>query len=240
MIGTLLEEKRKNKQKLFAILADPDDCDEEFLDLLAKNESCFDLLLFGGSIILEKDTEAKLKALKNRISKPVVLFPGDPSQIYEQADALLLLSLISGRNADLLIGRHVEAASKLLHSKLEIIPTGYILIDGGKGTSVSYISNTLPIPREKNGIAAATAAAGQLLGLKAIYLEAGSGSVYSVPPDMVRAVRKVTSIPLIVGGGIRSKETAKELYDAGADMLVIGNGAKNNPALIEQIYKMKK
>ncbi len=240
MLAKLLEEKHKSKQKLFAILADPDDCDDEFIALLKKNQKWFDILLFGGSIILENDSEKKLKAIRSSIKKPVILFPGDPSQLSEQADALLLLSLISGRNPDLLIGRHVESASRLLRSKLEKIPTGYILIDGGKGTSVSYISNTLPIPREKSGIAAATAAAGMLLGLKVIYLEAGSGAAYSVPAEMVAAVRKTINIPLIVGGGIRSKETARELFDAGADMIVIGNGAKNNPSLIEEIYKLIK
>lgn len=240
MILQLLEEKRKNKQRLFAILADPDDCDEEFIEIITRNQKCFDLLLFGGSIILENDSLKKLSHLRSVIRKPIVLFPGDPTQINEVADAMLLLSLISGRNPDLLIGRHVEAAPQLLRTKLEIIPTGYVLIDGGKGTSVSYMSNTLPIPRDKSGIAAATAAAGQMLGLRTIYLEAGSGAVYSVPSEMVTAVRKVTNVPLIVGGGIRSKETAKELYDAGADMIVIGNGARNNPSLIEQISKLRK
>jgi phosphoglycerol geranylgeranyltransferase len=240
MILELINNAKKKKQRLLAVLADPDDCDDTFIKILEKNQSKYDILFYGGSIILDLDYEKKLRLLRSLIGKPIVLFPGDISQISPTADGILLLSLISGRNPELLIGRHVQAAAQLMRSKLEIIPTGYILIDGGKSTSVSYISNTIPIPRDKPGIAAATGAAGQLLGLKAIYLEAGSGAAFGVPAEMIQEVKKLVTIPVIVGGGIRSKETAKELYDAGADMIVIGNGAKNNPLLIEQINKIRK
>jgi phosphoglycerol geranylgeranyltransferase len=240
MMLNLLQEAKKKNTKLLAVLADPDDCDEAFISFLIKQQSKFDVLFFGGSLIQEGGAQKKLKTLKEKIKKPVILFPGDPSQINEQADGLLLLSLISGRNAELLIGRHVQAALTLKRSKLEIIPTGYMLIEGGSSTSVSYISNTLPIPRDKAGIAAATAAAGELLGLKTLYLEAGSGAPFSVPAEIVAAVKKTVGIPIIVGGGIRSRETAKELFDAGADMVVVGNGAKINPLLVEQIHKLRK
>lgn len=173
--------------------------------------------------------------LKSHCQVPVIIFPGSPSQVYEGADGLLLLSLISGRNADLLIGRHVEAAPMLKQSGLEIIPTGYILIDGGRSTSVSYISNTTPVPSDKPDIAAATALAGELLGLKAVYLEAGSGAKNPVSTDTIRRVCSTIDIPVIVGGGLRDKQQVEDAFQAGANLVVIGTAVEKDPALIEAI-----
>ncbi len=156
-------------------------------------------------------------------------------QISESADAILFLSLISGRNPEYLIGKHVSAAPKLWQSHLQVIPTSYILIDGGRITSVQYISNTVPVPSDKPDIALATAQAGQLLGHQITYLDAGSGAQMSVSEEMIRRVSENTSIPLIVGGGIRDAQTAKTLYDSGADILVIGNAAAEDPGLIAGI-----
>lgn len=240
MVSELLKSALSSGEKLLAVLVDPDDCNTDYISALKSSSDFFDLVLFGGSLLSEEGYEEKLRLLKIQIKKPIVIFPGDPTQVSSEADSILLLSLISGRNPELLIGKHVTAAIPLKRSGLEIIPTGYVLVDGGAPTSVTYISNTLPIPKDKAGIAASTALAGEQLGLKAIYLEAGSGAVNHVPVEMVGAVRKMVSLPLIVGGGIRSAQSAASLYEAGADMLVIGNGARNYPGLIEEIYKVKK
>jgi putative glycerol-1-phosphate prenyltransferase len=157
-----------------------------------------------------------------------------------KADAILLLSLISGRNAELLIGQHVHAAPLLKKSKLEIIPTGYILIDGGKPTSVSYVSNTLPIPNNKPAIALCTALAGEQLGLQCIYLEAGSGAEIAVSSDLIATVRKEISVPLIVGGGIRTQEQAQLAWKAGADIIVVGSAVEKDPSFLKSLKEIKR
>jgi putative glycerol-1-phosphate prenyltransferase len=165
---------------------------------------------------------------------PVIIFPGNAMQINQHADALLFLSLISGRNPEMLIGRHVLAAPLLKKSLLEVIPTGYMLIDSGAPTSVSYMSGTVPIPHDKNDIASCTAMAGEMLGLKLIYLDAGSGARYPVSPSMIAAVKKSVKIPLITGGGIRTPEKAYELCGAGSDMIVIGNVLEKDSSLLAE------
>lgn len=240
MVADLLYKSSSGGKKLFALLADPDDCTDDYIGHLSANKDCFDLLLFGGSLILEDGFQSKLQTLKRELKKPVILFPGDPSQVSKEADAVLLLSLISGRNPDLLIGRHVQASVAIKRAGIEVIPTGYILIDSGRSTSVSYISNTQGIPADKPGIAAATALAGEQLGLKAIYLEAGSGALQNVSEEIVRTVKKMITIPLIAGGGVTDAQTAERLFNAGADMLVVGNGAKKNPELIREIHNIRK
>ena len=167
----------------------------------------------------------------------MLLFPGNHLQLSNKADALLNLSLISGRNPEFLIGEHVRSAMFLKQSKLEIIPTGYILVDGGSRTSVEYMSNTQSIPRNKSDIAVATALAGEYLGLKAIYLEAGSGAKQSVPNEMLKAVSKNINIPIICGGGIKTKTEIQEKWDAGANIVVIGSAFENNPNFLEEFYK---
>jgi putative glycerol-1-phosphate prenyltransferase len=173
--------------------------------------------------------------IKQACDIPVLLFPGSPDQITPKADALLYLSLISGRNPELLIGQHVISAPFVKQSGLEIIPVGYMLIDGGTPTTVSYISNTNPIPANKNDIASCTAMAGEMLGLKVIYMDAGSGAKNAIPTAMIQQVAKHIQIPLIVGGGITTPEKAIENCKAGADIIVIGNAIEKDPALIQML-----
>lgn len=218
-----------------AVLIDPDKSQAKQLSRLVDyaQKGWIQYFFIGGSLLFKNEVEEVVEYLKTNTSIPVILFPGSPSQVVENADALLLLSLISGRNADLLIGRHVESAPILKHSSLEIIPTGYILIDGGKNTSVSYISNTTPIPSDKSDIAAATAMAGEMLGLKMIYLEAGSGALHPVPQKLILRVKQSIDIPLIVGGGIRSKEQLEIAFQSGANLVVVGTAIEHDPELIE-------
>lgn len=232
---SLLE--KRNRKKALAVLIDPDKNNLAQLEqsVLLSEKAGVDYFFVGSSLLLHNGLERCVQLIKKISNIPVVLFPGNRFQICKDADALLLLSLISGRNPELLIGQHVQAAAQLKNSGLEIIPTGYVLIDGGKLTSVHYMSQTLPIPADKNDIAISTALAGELLGLKAIYLEAGSGAKHPVHESMIAAVEKNISVPLIVGGGIRSGEAAYQICKAGADMLVVGNGFEDKPELIAEI-----
>jgi putative glycerol-1-phosphate prenyltransferase len=221
------------KRKLVAQLIDPDRAGEEALVTAARyaSESGVDLFLAGGSLtgVPVGDVIRRLKQLS---SIPVVLFPGNLTQLTDEADAVFLLSLISGRNPELLIGNHVIAAPLLKNMRDRVIPVGYMLIACGGGTSVEYMSQTLPIPAGKNDIAVATAVAGEMLGMKAIYLEGGSGAARPVDPSMIRAVREELTIPLIVGGGLDTPGKVEEAFAAGADMVVTGNGCEENPSLI--------
>ncbi len=218
-----------------AVLIDPDNITEDRLLRLSEfsNKGFVQLFLIGGSLVLKNQIELVVDSLKSKCNTPIVIFPGSPSQIYDGADGLLLLSLISGRNADLLIGRHVESAFQLKNSGLEIIPTGYVLINGGKSTSVSYMSNTTPIPSDKPDIAAATALAGELLGLKAIYLEAGSGAIQPVPNAIIQRVAQTVEAPVFVGGGIKSKSDIEQAFLAGANVVVVGTAIENNPEWLQ-------
>lgn len=173
--------------------------------------------------------------MKENTTIPILLFPGNLLQISNKADGILLLSLISGRNPDLLIGNHVVASSRIKHSKLEVLPTGYILIDGDKPTSVEYMSNTKPIPADKVDIATATAIAGEMLGLKYIYLEAGSGAKNSINENIIKSVKINTDIPLIVGGGIKTVNDVKNAINAGADIIVIGSAVEQNKELLPDL-----
>lgn len=226
-----LEDRSK---KRVALLVDPDGYDTKGLEELIEYINLYppDLLLVGGSILF-KPIEITITALKLGTKLPVFIFPGNVFQLSERADGILFLSLISGRNPEFLIGNHVLAAPHLSRAGIEVIPTGYMLIENGRSTSVEYMSNTRPIPGDKPDIAVATAMAGEMLGLKTLYLEAGSGAANSVDPAMVSAIRKNISLPLIVGGGIRSAQTAKELYNAGADMIVVGNVMEKDPTLLK-------
>jgi putative glycerol-1-phosphate prenyltransferase len=232
---------KNNNIKQLAILVDPDRSDDQHLsELVGKcNRLEIDFFFVGGSYLSISNTERVVKLIKDHSDIPCVLFPGSPLQICASANAILLLSLISGRNPDLLIGRHVEAAPLLRQINLEIIPTGYILIDGGRATSVSYISNTMPIPADKQEIAAFTALAGTQLGLRLIYMDAGSGALYSIPPATIAKVRQFIDVPLIIGGGIRSKTQLHEAYLAGADLVVIGNALEKDIRLLEELVECK-
>lgn len=191
------------------------------------NGAGVDYFLVGGSLVFNS-VDPVIEIIKEISDIPVLLFPGSIIQVSTKADGILLLSLISGRNAELLIGNHVAAAPFLRQSGLKILPTGYMLIEGGVTTSVEYVSNTRPIPRNKTDIAVATALAGEMLGLQYIYLDAGSGAQHHVPIDMVRQVRKNIRIPLIVGGGIRNEDSLRQVCNAGADMVIIGTAFESN------------
>ena len=235
---TRLNKNRGKKLKKFALLLDPDAFnDKKSLLRIGKQseDAGVDLLLVGGSLITNGNLEECVKALRKNTKIPVYLFPGDNLQISEQAHGILLLSLISGRNPDLLIGNHVLAAPRLKKSKLEIVPTGYMLIDGGHITSVSYMSNTTPIPSDKADIAMCTALAGEQLGMQIIYMDAGSGAARPVPETMIKRVKSAINIPLIVGGGIRTPEQAVKACKAGADVVVVGNAAEKDPDLIAKM-----
>lgn len=226
----------KSKRKSFAVLIDPDKYNIEVVK--KANEANVNLLLVGGSLLSKGNIETCIKDIKKNSKIPVAIFPGNDLQISGLADGILLLSLISGRNPDLLIGKHVIAAPQLRASNLEIIPTGYMLIDSGKQTSALYMSNTNPIPYDKPDIAACTAMAGEMLGLKMIYMDAGSGAEKPVSEKMIQQVKKNIEIPLIVGGGINSTLKAKMACEAGADMIVIGNAAEKDSSLIKDIAKV--
>ncbi|MEI6889723.1 MAG: geranylgeranylglyceryl/heptaprenylglyceryl phosphate synthase [Bacteroidales bacterium] len=224
-------------KKNFAVLVDPDKSTPASLKRLAglATQAGVDYFFFGGSLLMQGDGVAQIQLLRDNSDIPVILFPGSSLQIFPNAHGILLLSLISGRNPDLLIGKHVESAALLKASKLEIIPTAYMLIDSGRPTSVSYISNTLPIPSDKPDIAVCTALAGEMLGLKVIYMDAGSGALNPVPDEIIQQVKQQTSVPLIVGGGISTVEKASAALKAGADVIVIGNAIEKNPGLMTDI-----
>jgi phosphoglycerol geranylgeranyltransferase len=232
-----IEAKKQAGAKAFAVLLDPDKLNEQscrnMIQLGIKNK--IDYFFVGGSLLTDDSLSRTIRQIKNESSIPVIIFPGSNNQIAREADAILLLSLISGRNADALIGQHVIAAPLLKQSGLETIATGYMLIDGGKPTTVSYISNTTPIPHDKPSIAACTAMAGEMLGLKLIYLDAGSGAAQPVSASMIQAVRHSVQLPIIVGGGINSAAKALQALEAGADMIVVGNGIEANPHLLTEI-----
>ena len=178
--------------------------------------------------------------IKKNSKIPVIIFPGSNLHIDDNADALLFLSLISGRNPEFLIGQQVVVAPKLKGTSLEILPTGYILVDGGKPTTVSYISNTAPIPADKPEIVAATAWAGELMGLQLIYLDSGSGALYPVSASVIHKVRQWVSKPMIVGGGIDTPEKAKACWEAGADIVVVGNAIEKDFTLIKRFAELKR
>ena len=242
MIFNNILDQIKDNKKLFALLIDPDKYSNKKLIQVIDyaNKSKVDLILVGGSLISNSIDETT-RIIKENTDIPVILFPGNVLQITSRADAILLLSLISGRNPDLLIGNHVIAASNIKQSKLDVIPTGYILVDGGNITSVEYMSNTKPIPSDKTDIAVATAMAGEMLGLKTIYLEAGSGANNSLKIEMIKKVKQNINVPLIVGGGLNTPEDIKNTIKAGADIVVIGTAIENNisilPHLVNAIHQ---
>ena len=233
---SLLDHKKKG-YKSFAVLIDPDKVDNASLEETATlaNEAGVDYLLVGGSLVISNHIDDVIKRIRLHSSLPIILFPGSPSQTSVHADALLYLSLISGRNPELLIGQHVISAAAIRQSGLEIISTGYMVIDGGAPTTVSYISNASPIPADKNEIAMCTAMAGEMLGMKVIYMDAGSGAKRAISESMIEKVSQSIQVPLIVGGGIQSPEKAYLNCKAGADLIVIGNAIEKDPSLIKEM-----
>ncbi len=229
--------KKMEGRKSFTVLIDPDEVDVKRVDQLVDLalEAEVDYFFVGGSLVIGNQLTDCIKRIKERCDIPVVLFPGSPSQVSPEADALLYLSLISGRNPELLIGQHVISAPMVKKSGLEIISTGYMVIDGGAPTTVSYISNAAPIPSDKKDIATCTAMAGEMLGMKLIYMDAGSGARKPIGEEMIHAVSKNISIPLIVGGGITTPEKAYLNCKAGADIIVIGNAIEKDLSLIMEM-----
>ena len=234
--NNILKSKKKGK-KIFAILIDPDkQTNEELLETVnIANNSNVDYFFVGGSLLINNSLEQSILTIKSNSSIPVVLFPGNAMQVSENADAILFLSLISGRNPEMLIGQQVITAPLLKQTDLEVLSTGYMLIDSGKPTTVSYMSNTTPIPYEKNYVAACTAMAGEMLGLKLIFMDGGSGAKTPISSQMIKSVSDSVNVPLIIGGGICSADKALENCQAGADIIVVGNAIEKENGLIKEI-----
>ncbi len=232
-----LAERKTQGKKSFAVLIDPDKVNQpkmqELIELAVNAK--VDYFLVGGSLVISNYLDECIRLIKSACSIPAILFPGSPSQISKYADALLYLSLISGRNPELLIGQHVVSAPFVKNSGLEIMSTGYMVIDGGAPTTVSYISNATPLPADKNEIAMCTAMAGEMLGMKLIYMDAGSGAKKPITTAMIEQVAKCIDVPLIVGGGITDPEKAYRNCKAGADLIVVGNAIEKDENLIMEM-----
>ena len=232
----IISDKKANK-KSFALLIDPDKQDlTQLLTIINKAEKAkVDYFFVGGSLLTYDSLDTCLKTIKNNSTIPVVLFPGNAMQVNDKADGILFLSLISGRNAEMLIGKQVITAPILKQSSLEVLSTGYILVDSGKPTTASYMSNTTPIPADKDTVSACTAMAGEMLGLKLIFMDGGSGAKNPISSKMITTVSKSIDAPLIIGGGINSGEKALVNCKAGADIIVVGNAIEKNEDLISEI-----
>ncbi len=236
ILTSICHASSQQKKQLF-VLIDPDKFFKTNYKLLIQEaeNAKVDLLLVGGSLIADGDFSKTIQFLKENTNIPICIFPGSFMQIHKLADAIFFLSLISGRNPDFLIGNQLMATPMLKKLNLEIIPVGYILIDGGKITTVQYISNSNPIPADKPEIAACTALAGEYLGMKCIFMDAGSGAINPISGQFVSNVKENISIPLIIGGGIKTAKHAKEILNSGADAIVVGNAIEQNPNLISDI-----
>jgi len=232
-----LTERKRTGQRSFTVLIDPDKVDTAKINTLVNLsiDARVDYFFVGGSLVISNYLDQCIQQIKAACNIPVILFPGAPSQISKYADALLYLSLISGRNPELLIGQHVISAPFVKQSGLEIMPTGYMVIDGGAPTTVSYISNASPIPSDKNEIAMCTAMAGEMLGMKLIYMDSGSGAKRTVTETMIEKVSSHIEAPLIVGGGITDPEKAYRNCKAGADLIVVGNAIEKDASLIKEM-----
>jgi len=232
-----LTDRKSQSKKSFAVLIDPDKVNDNSVEELIQLslDAQVDYFLVGGSLVISSYLDECVQLIKNSCDIPVILFPGSPSQVSKYADALLYLSLISGRNPELLIGQHVVSAPFVKKSGLEIMSTGYMVIDGGAPTTVSYISNASPLPADKNEIAMCTAMAGEMLGMKLIYMDAGSGAKKAISESMIQKVASCIDVPLIVGGGITTAEKAYLNCKAGADVIVVGNAIEKDASLIKEI-----
>jgi putative glycerol-1-phosphate prenyltransferase len=236
-VYTQILSKKESGKKQIALLMDPDHMlPESVISLCGDAQSAgVDYIFVGGSLLTNGISGQCVEIVKRTCDIPVVTFPGNSMQIDRNADAILFLSLISGRNADLLIGQHVAAAPIIKQFDLEAIPTGYMLIESGGMTTALYMSNSMPIPQNKAEIACCTALAGEMLGMKLIFMDAGSGANEPVPASMISAVSSTIDLPLIVGGGIRTPESATKALRAGADMIVIGNSIEQDPSLLASV-----
>ena len=234
---TQLVDQKKTGKKSFAVLIDPDKVDNAAIEQLVglATDAKVDYFFVGGSLVISNHLDDCIRQIKTSCNIPVILFPGSPSQVSRYADGLLYLSLISGRNPELPIGQHVVSATQVKNSGLEIISTGYMVVDGGAPTAVTYISNATPIPADKNDIAMCTAIAGEMLGMKLIYMDAGSGAKRPITELMIEKVAQNIEVPLIVGGGITHAEKAYINCKAGADIIVVGNAIEKDASLINEI-----
>lgn len=233
-----LRNNAANGQKMLGVLIDPDRFNSlaeltNVVEVLQKHQPTF--VFVGGSLINNALFEQTIQELKKQLTVPVVIFPGNNQQIAHQADGILLLSLISGRNPDYLIGQHVQTAFQLKRSQLEVLATGYVLINCGQPTAAQYMSNTVPIPYQKDDIAAATVLAGEQLGLQLFYLDGGSGADRPISTSMIAKVKRTISSPLIIGGGIRTKEDVTLAWEAGADLVIIGTAFEENPTILSEL-----
>lgn len=235
LLNHLIESQQRGRKAL-AVLLDPDDFTEagcrQLLQLVERHP--IDYFFVGGSLVLTTQQAALIALLKAHSSVPVLLFPSHSLHVDGAADGLLLLSLISGRNPDFLIGQHVVAAPRLRASGLQLLPTGYLLVDSGRPTTASYVSGTAPLPHDKPSIAAATALAGEQLGLRLMYLDGGSGAQNPVSAVMIRAVRAIVQTPIIVGGGLNTGEKLHAALAAGADVVVVGNRLEEAPEFLAE------
>ena len=230
-------ERKMNGKRSFAVLIDPDKVDDRKMQQLVELSVAakVDYFLVGGSLIISNYLDKCVQFIKQNCSIPVVIFPGSSTQVSKYADALLYLSLISGRNPELLIGQHVVSAPAIKQSGLEIMSTGYIVIDGGAPTTVSYISNATPVPADKDEIAMCTAMAGEMLGMKLIYMDSGSGAKRPITESMIQKVAGCIEVPLIIGGGITDPEKAYLNCKAGANVIVVGNAIEKDASLIMEM-----
>lgn len=232
-----LTSRKQQGKKSFVVLIDPDKVNnsnmQQLIELAVTAQ--VDYFFVGGSLVISTYLDECLQLIKRNCTIPTILFPGSPSQVSKYADALLYLSLISGRNAELLIGQHVVSAPFVKKSGLEIMSTGYMVVDGGAPTTVSYISNANPLPADKNEIAMCTAMAGEMLGMSLIYMDAGSGAKRPIAESMIEKVAQSISVPLIVGGGIIEPEKAYLNCKAGADVIVVGNAIEKDASLIKEM-----
>ncbi len=235
-----LETAHQNQQKCLAMLLDPDKIDVAALSTYLRSKATKpDFLLLGGSLLTQGSLAGLIDVLKPLTSIPLVIFPGNYLQIDGRADAFWLLSLVSGRNPEYLIGQHVVAAPLLAKSNLEVIPVAYLLIESGRTTAVEYISQTRPLPAHKPELTACTALAAAQLGMRLVYLEGGSGALNPVPEAHIKAVTYTVDVPLVVGGGIRTPEQAKRAWSAGATVVVVGSASEDNLGIMNELALMR-
>ena len=235
-IYTHILNSKKEGKKLFAILIDPDKQNKDSLSVIInKASNNVDFFFVGGSLLTNNNLNSCISTIKENSNIPVILFPGNAMQVHNKADGILFLSLISGRNPEMLIGKQVITAPILKKSNLEVLSTGYMLIESGKSTTASYMSTTTPIPHDKNDVALCTAMAGEMLGLKLIFMDGGSGAINTISEEMIKSVSQEIDCPLIIGGGINTSKKALEKLKSGADIIVVGNAIENNTDLITEI-----
>ena len=232
LLNALIDTRKSGHRKL-ALLIDPDKSDEQYIDSALALQP--DFFFVGGSLLVKDAFDKTVEYLRHSTNLPIIIFPGSAMQVHPSADAILFLSLISGRNAEFLIGQQVLAAPSVKAGGVEAIPTGYMLIESGGTTTAEYVSQTKPIPRNKAEVAAATALAGEMLGLKVMYLDAGSGAQMPVPEQMILRVANAVDCPIIVGGGIRTPQQAESAWNAGASVVVVGTMAEENMQQVHSI-----